>query len=235
MEIQRYIDYSTLKPEMTTTEVKKALERALKENYRAICVRPCDIEMAVSMCKGTDTTSCCVMDYPHGTGGKEAKTALTEIYVKKGIEEIDTVMNFGFARSGLWDAVRDEIAAVSRVAHDHGAIVKVIFEIGHLTLDEIGKATEVCIEAKADFVKTCTGFFEPVTEEAVKKMVETAAGRAKVKASGPGIADLATALRYIELGVDRLGLGFGFSDKILAESRGIDVSKQDKGIAKTEY
>lgn len=235
IEIQRYIDYSTLKPEMTTDEVKVALERALQDNYVAICVRPCDIDMAVAMCKGTETTTSCVLDYPHGTGGKEAKKVLTEIYAKQGIKEIDMVMNFGFARSGLWDAVGEEIAVVSRAAHDNGSIVKVIFEIGHLTLDEIGKATEVCIANEADYVKTCTGFYEPVTEEAVKKMVETAAGRAKVKASGPGIFDLETALRYLELGVDRLGIGYAFSDKILDEARGIDVSKTDQGIDKSQY
>ena len=235
MEIQRYIDYSTLKPEMTVDEVKGALERAIEDNYKAICVRPCDIEMAVAMCKGTDTVSCCVLDYPHGTGGKEAKKALTEIYAKQGIEEIDMVMNFGLARSGLWDSVGEEITTVTRAAHDNGAIVKVIFEIGHLTLDQIGKATEVCIECDADFVKTCTGFYEPVTEEAVKMMLDTAAGRTKVKASGPGIFDLATAKKYIDLGVERLGIGSAFSDKILAESRGIDVSEMDKGISKGEY
>jgi deoxyribose-phosphate aldolase len=235
MEIQRYIDYSTLKPEMTTSEVKEALERALHENYRAICVRPCDIDLAIAMCKGTDTTSCCVLDYPHGTGGKEAKVALAEIYAKKGIEEIDMVMNFGFARSGLWDAVGEEIVGVSRAAHNHGAIVKVIFEIGHLTLEQIGKATEVCVECDADFVKTCTGFHTPVTEEAVRKMLDTAAGRIKVKASGPGIFDLATAQKYVEMGVDRLGIGFAFADQILAESRGTAPSETDNNIDSSEY
>ena len=235
MEIQRYIDYSTLKPEMTVKEVKAALEKAIQDNYVAICVRPCDINLGVTICKGSDTLPCCVMDYPHGTGGKEANIALAKIYAEKGIKEIDMVMNFGFARSGLWDAVGEEIAAVSHTAHDNGAIVKVIFEIGHLTLDEIGKATEVCIENHADFVKTCTGFFEPVTEEAVQKMLDTAAGRIKVKASGPGIFDLATAKKYIEMGVDRLGIGFAFSDKILAEARGEDLPGTDKNTVSNGY
>ena len=235
MEIQRYIDYSTLKPEMTTEEVKEALGRGLSDNYRAICVRPCDIDLAIAMSKGTDTSACCVLDYPHGTGGKEAKAALAEIYAKKGIEELDMVMNFGFARSGLWDAVGEEVAGVSRAAHDHGAIVKVIFEIGHLTLEQIGKATEICIESNADFVKTCTGFHTPVTEEAVRKMLDTAAGRVKVKASGPGIFDLATARKYVEMGVDRLGIGFAFADKILAEARGTALSETDKSKDSSEY
>lgn len=234
-EIHRYIDYSTLKPELTVDEVRAALERGVGENYRAICVRPCDIDLAVSLSRGTDTAPCCVMDYPHGTGGAEAKGALAGMYAKKGIVEIDTVINFGFVRSGLWDRVADEIRGASRAAHDNGAIIKVIFEIGHLTLEEIARATEVCVEADADFVKTCTGFYKPITEESVKTMLETAAGRVKVKASGPGITDLATATRYVEMGVERLGLGFGFADAILAEAHGQEVPGNAGSSSAGEY
>lgn len=220
MEINRVIDYSALKPELTEQEVRTVLQRGIDNEYGAVCVRPCDIDMAVAMCKGTTTTPCCVLDFPHGTGGKETKVALTELYAKKGIKEIDIVMNFGYARGGQWDRLEDEIRAVCDTAHANGAIVKVIYEIGHLTDEQIAKTTEVCIAAGADFIKTCTGFHTPVTEQAVKIMHDTAAGRVKLKVSGPGIADLATAQKYLDLGADRLGLGFGFSDGILAEAKG---------------
>ena len=85
--------------------------------------------------------------------------------------------------------------------------MKVIFETSQLTTEEIVKTTEVCVAAGADFVKTSTGFYgEGAQEEDVKAMLETAAGRIKVKPSG-GIRDKARAQLFIEMGVHRLGNG----------------------------
>ena len=93
-------------------------------------------------------------------------------------------------------------------AHRRGVIVKVIFETSQLTIEQICKATEVCISAGADFVKTSTGFNGGgATVEAVKAMMDTAKGRIKVKPSG-GIRNYETAKMYVDMGVDRLGIGF---------------------------
>ncbi|WP_305768810.1 deoxyribose-phosphate aldolase [Candidatus Epulonipiscium viviparus] len=221
MSIERYIDYSPLKPGDKLEDVKAIIKKGVANNYAGVCVRPCDIDIAVELCKDSDTVPCCVLDFPHGTGGLEAKIALTEIYCKKGIKEIDMVMNYGYARSGLWNIVADEIRGVVTKAHEYDAIVKVIFEIGYLTPEEIAKATEVSIECGAEYIKTCTGFFEPVTEEAVAIMLKTANGRAKVKVSGPGIFDYPTAQKFLDMGAHKLGLGYGFADSIYDEARGI--------------
>jgi deoxyribose-phosphate aldolase len=118
------------------------------------------------------------------------------------------VMNYGYARGGDWDVVEDEIRGVCEEAHKAGALVKVIFETSQLTLDQVKTATEVAIKAGADFVKTSTGFNGAgATVDAVKVMLDTAKGRAKVKASG-GIRDYATAKMYVDLGAKRLGIGF---------------------------
>ena len=99
---------------------------------------------------------------------------------------------------------------------EQGVIVKVIFETSQLNLDQIRKATEVCIAAGADFVKTSTGFNGGgATVEAVQAMLETAKGRIKVKPSG-GIRNYETAKMYVDMGVDRLGIGYG-SCKAIAE------------------
>lgn len=217
MDINRYIDYAVLKPEMTLEEVRKAILEGIDLEVNTICVRPCDIELAVSMCKDTKTRVCCVLDFPHGHGGKEAKAALADIYSKKGVEEIDMVMNYGFARSGEWDRVEEEISAVVEAAHKNDAIVKVIFETSVLSIEQIKKATEVAIAAKADFVKTSTGFNgEGATVEAVKAMLETAKGRIKVKASG-GIRDYEKAKMFVDMGAERLGVGYTSSRAICEE------------------
>ena len=117
-------------------------------------------------------------------------------------------MNYGAARGGAWDVVEAEIKAVVEEAHAKGVNVKVIFETSQLTIDQIKKATEVSIAAGADFVKTSTGFNGTgATVEAVQAMLDTAKGRCKVKPSG-GIRNYETAKMYVDMGVDRLGIGF---------------------------
>ena len=99
-------------------------------------------------------------------------------------------------------------------AHKKGVNVKVIFETSQLDDAQIRKATEVCIAAGADFVKTSTGFNGGgATVEAVKAMLETSGGRIKVKPSG-GIRNYETARMYVDMGVDRLGIGFSSCAKI---------------------
>ena len=207
MKIGRYIDHAILKPNMTEEEVIRDIKLGLQYHVRTVCVRPCDIELALSLCKGTDTDVCCVLDFPHGAGGAAMKEAAAKAYAEMGLFEIDMVMNIGAARSGKWDVVGDEIRRVVKQAHAKNVPVKVIFETCYLTTEQIAKATEVCIECGADFVKTSTGFGTcGATPEAVRIMLDTAKGRIKVKASG-GIRDFKTAKMYVDMGVERLGVG----------------------------
>ena len=97
-------------------------------------------------------------------------------------------------------------------------LVKVIFEASQLTSEEIARATEVSIAAGADFVKTATGFLGTgATEEQLRIMLDTSHGRCNVKASG-GIRDYATAKKFLDMGVHRLGIGSSSVAKILAEA-----------------
>ena len=147
MRIGRYLDHAVLKPEFTQEEAKAGIQMGIDYHAKTVCVRPCDIELAKKMCEGTDTQVSCVLDFPHGVAGVEAKAALAELYAKTGVVEIDMVMNFGLAKSGEWGRVAEEIKAVTDCAHPYGVGVKVIFETSQLTQDEIRKATEVCIDA----------------------------------------------------------------------------------------
>lgn len=214
MRINRYLDHAILNPEFTTAQVEKSIKEAIYYETCTVCVRGCDISLAAELCRGTNTKVCCVLDFPHGHGGKEAKAALAEIYTAQGAEEVDMVINYGYAKGGEWDKVQDEIHAVSEKVHKNHAIVKVIFETSQLTLQEIAEATRVSIAGGADFIKTSTGFNgEGATPEAVKVMLETAGGKIKVKPSG-GIRDLEKAEMFVEMGVDRLGVGCNSTAKI---------------------
>jgi len=214
--ISRYLDHAVLKPEMTEAEVIAAIQNGIDNKVKTVCVRPCDIELAKGMCKGTETEVICVLDFPHGTGGADAKEALAKIYAAQGVAEIDMVMNYGYARSGKWDAVEDEISRVVAVGHGAGIPVKVILETSELSAQEITQATEICAKVGADFVKTSTGFSKHgATVDAVRTMLDAADGRISVKASG-GVRDYETAKMYVDMGVARIGNGSGSTDAIVA-------------------
>ena len=214
MTISRYFDSAVLKPNMTEEEVKAAIQLGIDYDSYSVCVRPCDIDLALEMCKGTNTVVSCVLDFPHGDSTAEGKAALAEIYAAKGVAEIDMVMNYGFARSGKWDEVKRGIEGVVKAAKKYNVGVKVIFESCELTVEEIKKGTEICIEAGADFVKTSTGFAASgASEEAVQAMLDASAGRIKVKPSG-GVRSYETAKKYVDMGADRLGIGFSSAKAI---------------------
>jgi len=204
--INHYLDHAVLVPQMTREEAAALIQLGIDHQVKTVCVRSCDIDLAVEMCKGTQTEVSCGLAFPHGTSCTDLKMAEAALYVIKGVTEIDMVANYGWIRSGLWDEVRADIHAVVKIAHAHNVLVKVIFETSQLTPEQVAKATEISIEAGADFVKTSTGFNgEGATEEAVACMIAAAKGRIKVKPSG-GIRDAARAMMFIEMGADRLGV-----------------------------
>ena len=206
--INRYLDAAVLVPETTRDEAVAAIETCLELKTYSVCVRPCDIELAQSMCKGMDTEVCTVLGFPHGVHLTESKVDEASRYVDLGVDEIDMVANYGWIRSGMWDEVQAEIAAVVAVSKPASIPLKVIFETSQLETDRIVRMVECCIEAGADFVKTSTGFNGPgAQDEHVKLMLDTADGRIKVKPSG-GIRDTQRAEKLVRMGAHRLGVNW---------------------------
>ncbi|HZK27928.1 MAG TPA: deoxyribose-phosphate aldolase [Thermoclostridium sp.] len=213
-EYNKYIDHAVLKPEMTQEEVKDAIQLGIDYKVKTVCVRPCDIVLAVQMCRGTQTSVSCVLSFPHGTTLPEVKATEAKVYIQQGVDEIDMVVNYSYIRSKLWQKVEDDIKAVTNVAKGSNVLTKVIFETSQLTKEEISMATECAIKAGANFVKTSTGFYgEGATVDVVQTMLDTANGRIKVKASG-GIRDAKQAQVFLDMGVSRLGNGFSSTPNI---------------------
>ena len=217
--INRYLDHAILKPELSRQEAIEAIQLGIDYKVRTACVRPCDIELAAEMCKGTETEVSCVLAFPHGCTTSLVKADEARRYIEAGTQEIDMVVNFGFVRSAMWDEVVADIGAVTGVAKPAGVLVKVIFETAYLTLDEIKRTVVCAIDAGADFVKSSTGFAgEGATEEKVQAMLDAAQGRVQVKASG-GIRDRARAEMFVKMGVMRIGNGYT-STKAICEGVG---------------
>lgn len=221
MKINRYIDHAVLKPHMSETEVKEAIQLGIAYDVFSVCVRPCDIDLALSICEGTNTKVSCVLDFPHGDSTAQGKAALAMLYAKQGVEEIDMVVNYGFIRSAKWAEVKEGIKAVVDSVKEKEILVKVILETCCLNDKEIRKVTEIAIEADADFVKTSTGFsISGADQKSVQAMLEAGKDKIKVKASG-GISSYKQAKDYLDMGVERLGVGFTSTPKICDGETGI--------------
>lgn len=207
MELNKYIDHTLLKAVATDEEIKKVCSEAKEYNFFSVCINSANVELVAKELKDSEVKVCSVIGFPLGAMTKESKIFEAKDAVAKGADEIDMVINIGALKSGRTDYVRDEIAEIKKAIGDK--TLKVIIETCYLTDEEKALASKLSVEAKADFVKTSTGFGTGgATFEDVQIMKDAVEGKAKIKASG-GVRDFAMAKKYIDMGVSRLGASSG--------------------------
>ena len=199
-----FIDHTLLKSEATAEQIVHLCEEAAFFNFTAVCVNPWWIGLAVSVLHGTPVKIASTIGFPLGANHTTAKRFEAAEAVRLGAQEIDMVMNIGALKSGDRQGVMNDIIAVTEVAHGSGAIVKVILETPLLTLEEKILSCQLSLAAKADFMKTATGFFGSATPEDVSLMRGVVGDQAGVKASG-GIRTAVTANAMIDAGANRIG------------------------------
>ncbi len=209
MELAATLDVAFLKPEMSLAELDLAVAETLPWKPATLCVRPCDVERIQPSCREAGIGSCVVLGFPHGSQVQASKEDEMHRYVELGVDEVDMVCSISRVRSGEWKAVEQEISAVAAIGNQASVPLKVIFETAYLEEPEIRRLCEICADAGAAWVKTSTGFASAgASEELLSWMLDAAAGRIQVKASG-GIRSREQALRYLDMGVTRLGVGYG--------------------------
>ncbi|MBN1468290.1 MAG: deoxyribose-phosphate aldolase [Fusobacteriaceae bacterium] len=207
MELNRFIDHTLLKAVTTVDEIKNLCMEAKKYNFHSICVNSTHVPLAKTELEGTNVKIAVVVGFPLGAMSEESKIYEAQNAIKNGADEIDMVINIGYVKSGLMKTVEDEITNIKKAIGDK--VLKVIFENCYLTDEEKVQVAEACIRAKADYLKTSTGFGTGgSTFEDVLLMKKTVGNNCKIKASG-GIKDRETAKKYIDLGVSRLGTSSG--------------------------
>ena len=210
MNLNKYIEHTLLKQDATKAEITKLLDEAIQYDFLGVCVNPCNVKYAKEYLKNSAVKVVTVIGFPLGQNTKEVKILETIDAIKNGADEIDMVINVGLLKDKAYGAIVDEISAIKGACQGHN--LKVILETDLLTQDEIKKACELCIEAKADLVKTSTGFVKNgvgAKAEDVALMFNTVKDAGlQVKASG-GIRDKEAALKMIEAGATRLGTSSG--------------------------
>lgn len=216
--MNKYIDHTYLKAFGTESDIIKLCNEAKTYQFKSVCVNPANVEYAKRLLNGTGVLVCTVIGFPLGANTIEVKMLETLDAIKNGADEIDMVINIGKAKEGDFAYIEKEIKAVVSAAG--GRTVKVILETCYLTDDEIVRACHASKIAKANFVKTSTGFgTNGATVEHVRLMRETVGPDMGVKASG-GVKNLADAEMMVEAGANRIGASSGVQIMKELEERG---------------
>lgn len=209
-DLSKYIEHTLLKQDAKKEELKKLYEEAKKYNFKGVCVNPVNVAEAKKYLTDTDVKVVTVVGFPLGANVSEVKAFETQKAVDDGADEIDMVINVSKLKDKDYDFVLEDIKAVKKACKDKP--LKVILETDLLEKDEIKKACELCVTAKADFVKTSTGFVkngEGAKAEDVKLMADIVKPCGLGVKASAGIRDKAKALAMVEAGADRLGTSSG--------------------------
>lgn len=224
--IASLIDHTLLKPEAVASGIARLCEEAREFGFASVCVHPVWVRFACESLAGSNVRVATVVGFPLGANEPDTKIAEAGLALAQGALELDMVQNIGALRSEKFQLVQNEIAQIANLAHSRGAILKVILETCLLNEKEKITACRLAAEARADFVKTSTGFSTAgATVEDVKLMRKTVGPWVGVKASG-GIRTLEDLRRMIAAGANRIGSSSGVN--ILRE---LETGASAHGIA----
>jgi deoxyribose-phosphate aldolase len=203
MNINSYIDHTLLSATATERDIIDHCNQAKTHRFYSVCINSCYVPLAKQLLKGSNVKICTVVGFPLGATSTNAKVFEAKQAINDGADEIDMVMNLGVFKSKnyveVFKDIKDVKTAIGKIP------LKIIIEISELSKNGIVKASEICLDAKVDFIKTSTGFTKSgATLTAVKIIRKTVRDKCKIKASG-GIGDYETAKKYIDIGVERIG------------------------------
>jgi len=203
--IARRIDHSLLGPALATAELVEGCKLALRYGVASVCIKPAGVALAAGILRGSPVAVGTTIGFPHGGHATAVKVFESQRAMADGATELDMVINIGHAKGGEWDAVKADIAAVTKAAHDGHSIVKVIFENCFLNDEQKVRLCEICGEVGADYVKTSTGYGTGgATMDDLRLMRRSAPLHVKLKAAG-GIRTLDGMIEAAKIGCDRIG------------------------------
>ena len=201
-EILTHIDHTQLKAFCTLEDIKKLCDEAIKYNTASVCIPPSYIER-IKETYGDKINICTVIGFPLGYNTTETKVFEVKDAIAKGCSEVDVVINIGHVKNGDFDKVEAEIKALKEAAGDK--ILKVIIETCYLTDDEKVKLCQCVTNAKADYIKTSTGFGTGgATIEDIRLFAQNIGPDVNMKAAG-GVKSREDLEIFLEAGCDRIG------------------------------
>lgn len=209
MQINKYIDHTLLKATATESEIIQLCREAKEHAFYAVCVNGSYVKLAKEELQNTNVKIAAVIGFPLGAMTTEVKIFEAQNCIENGASEIDMVINIGKLLDGEIAYVENEIRLIKEAIGEN--VLKVIFENCYLSKEQIKEVSQLAVNAGADFIKTATGFgTSGATLEDIQIMKGVVSGKAQIKAAG-GIRDIETAVKYIKMGVTRLGTSSGVS------------------------
>ena len=196
------VDHTLLAQGATWEEIRQICDDAIRFKTASVCIPPSYVKQAKGYV-GDRMKICTVIGFPNGYNTTAVKEFETRDAIENGADEIDMVINIGWAKDGKFDAIEEEIRTLKKVCGSK--ILKVIIETCLLTDEEKIKMCEAVTKAGADYIKTSTGFSKAgATFDDIKLFSEHIGPNVKMKAAG-GISSLDDAEKFLSLGADRLG------------------------------
>ena len=209
-QLNEYIEHTLLKQDATKEQFLQLFKEAKEHKFLGVCVNPAYVKLAKENLAGSDVKIVTVVGFPLGASDSNVTAFEAKTAIEQGADEIDMVMNVSAMKNKDYDYIVNDVKTVKAACGNHN--LKVILETDLLTKEEIAKACELCVEAKADLVKTSTGFVKGgvgAKPEDVKIMHDIVAPHGmEVKASG-GVRSKADAIAVIEAGATRIGTSSG--------------------------
>lgn len=222
-DVARCIDHTILKPDATEDDIIKLCSEAKEFKFASVCVSPSYVALAAKELEGSIVKVCTVVGFPSGAHMPQIKAMEARRAIREGAKEIDMVINIGALKSGKDELVYRDIRAVVEACDDGSAVSKIIIETALLTEDEKVRACQLAKKARANYVKTSTGFASGGATAEDVALMSNIVGQAGigVKASG-GIKSYDDAQKMILAGATRLGASAGI--KILQQAKTVTIS-----------
>ncbi len=201
-EILVKCDHTLLAQTATWEQIKAICDDGVKYSCASVCIPASFVKQAKEYV-GESLAICTVIGFPNGYATTASKCFMASDAVDNGADEVDMVINIGWAKEGKWEAITSEIAAIKAACK--GKLLKVIIETCLLTDEEKIALCKCVSDSGADYIKTSTGFSKAgATFQDVALFAEHVAPHVKIKAAG-GISSLEDAEKFIALGASRLG------------------------------
>ena len=195
-------DHTLLGQASTWAEIKGICDDGMQYSTASVCIPASFVKQAKEYV-GEKLAICTVIGFPNGYATTAAKCFMASDAVDNGADEVDMVINIGWAKEGKWEAITEEIRQIK--AHCMGRLLKVIIETCLLTDEEKIALCKCVSDSGADYIKTSTGFSKAgATFADVELFAKYVAPHVKIKAAG-GISSIEDAEKFIALGADRLG------------------------------
>ncbi len=210
-ELSKYIDHTNLKPTATNAEIEQLCKEAIAHQFKAVCVPPYYVNFASELLENTNVNVATVIGFPMGYSTIAAKVEEAKVAIQNGAYELDVVVNLAAVKNERWNYVQNELDIMTTICHLHDKKIKIIFETGLLTENEIKRLCEISTTIGADFVKTSTGINgNGATVEVIKLMRENLPVHIQIKASG-GIKTKEATEAMISAGATRIGTSSGIN------------------------